>query len=266
MTEIALNEDSREAKLGKGQLDRRRFLSRSAALAAAALSAVPPGSAEGRTIHGEMPWTPGEADRPTPVSQTESYLYLASAEVAFIDAAVARLIPADELGPGALELGCTLFIDRQLAGAYGRAEHWYMRGPWAQGSKTQGYQDRMTPAQIYRAAIASIDTHCRDTFGKKTFVELGQDDQDKVLSALEDGTIKLDAVDAAAFFKLLLRNTQEGYFADPLYGGNKDMAAWKMIGFPGARYDYRDYVAKHGEHFPLPPVAIMGRPDWTPKS
>jgi gluconate 2-dehydrogenase gamma chain len=44
------------------------------------------------------------------------------------------------------------------------------------------------------------------------------------------------------------------------------MAAWKMIGFPGARYDYRDYVKKHGEQFPLPPVSLYGRPAWNPET
>ena len=124
----------------------------------------------------------------------------------------------------------------------------------------------MTPAQMYRAAIKAIDAHCRSNFDKKTFAQLGPDDQDKVLSGLEDGKIKLDEIDATAFFKQFLLNTREGFFADPLYGGNKDMAAWKMIGFPGARYDYRDYVSKHGERFPLPPVSLRGRPAWNAKS
>ena len=139
-----------------------------------------------------------------------------------------------------------------------------MSGPWAKGSETQGYQSRMTPAQLYRAAIKSIDAYCTKTFGDKNFVQLGVPDQDKVLGELEEGKIKLDDIDAKAFFKQLLLNTQEGFFADPIYGGNKDMAAWKMIGFPGARYDYRDYVKKHGERFDLPPVSLSGRPGWNP--
>src|SRR5262249_53638075 len=58
----------------------------------------------------------------------------------------------------------------------------------------------------------------------------------------------------------------EGFFADPVYGGNRDMAGWKMIGYPGARYDYRDWVERHNERYPLPPVSIGGRPDWVRKS
>src|SRR5438309_1210176 len=69
-------------------------------------------------------------------------------------------------------------------------------------------------------------------------------------------------VEAKAFFTLLLQNTIEGFFADPLYGGDRDMVGWKLIGFPGARYDYRDFVSRHGQPYPLPPVAIGGRPEW----
>jgi gluconate 2-dehydrogenase gamma chain len=122
----------------------------------------------------------------------------------------------------------------------------------------------MNPAQLYRAAIKAIDAHCTKTYQSKSFAELGIEVQDKVLGELEEGKINLAGLDAKAFFNQLLLNTQEGFFADPIYGGNKDMAAWKMIGFPGARYDYRDYVKKHGERISLPPVSLSGRPGWNP--
>jgi gluconate 2-dehydrogenase gamma chain len=60
------------------------------------------------------------------------------------------------------------------------------------------------------------------------------------------------------FFELILQNTMEGFFADPLYGGNRDMVSWKMIGFPGARYDYRAFVGKHNQRYPYGPVSIYG--------
>ncbi len=83
---------------------------------------------------------------------------------------------------------------------------------------------------------------------------------------MEDGKLDLQGADAKTFFKLLLQNTKEGLFSDPIYGGNKDMAGWKMLGFPGARYDYTDWVDKRGVRYNLPPTGIMGRPGWTPKS
>ncbi|QAU40251.1 gluconate 2-dehydrogenase subunit 3 family protein [Bradyrhizobium guangdongense] len=247
---------------GNSRLSRRHLLT--AGLAAGSSLALPSGSSRADTISQQMPWAPGEADNPTPVSGG-GYQYLTHDEVAWLDAAVSRLIPKDELGPGAEELGVTLFIDRQLAGAYGRAERWYMGGPWGKGTDTQGYQSRMTPAQLYRVGIKAVDAYCRSEFGGKPFAELDAEQQDEVLGALEHGKAKLQQIDAKTFFKQLLLNTQEGYFADPLYGGNKDMAAWKMIGFPGARYDYRDFVSKHGQPYPLPPVSIYGRSEWIRK-
>ena len=86
------------------------------------------------------------------------------------------------------------------------------------------------------------------------------------MAGLEKGEVRLESVNAKTFFDMLLQNTIEGFWSDPIYGGNRDMVGWKLIGFPGARYDYRDYVSKHGEVFPLPPVGIRGRPDWNPHS
>ena len=69
-------------------------------------------------------------------------------------------------------------------------------------------------------------------------------------------------VNSKAFFQLLWQNTKEGFFADPVYGGNRNMVGWKMIGFPGARYDYRDWIDKHNQPYPLPPVGLADHPDW----
>lgn len=245
-------------------LNRRRLLAAGAATAgSAAAEALRPAAA--RTIQGELPWAPGVA-HPPEVAQPGAYRFFTPAESAFVEAAVARIIPTDELGPGAREAGCAFFIDDQLAGEYGRAQSWYMQGPWAEGRETQGYQLRLTPAQLYRAAIAAIDEHCRRSFDGKSFAKLPADQQDKVLGGLEKGEIKLDEADAGAFFDLLVDNTVEGFFSDPVHGGNRGMISWKLIGFPGARYDYREFVGKHGERFPLPPVSLMGRSAWTVKS
>ncbi len=238
-------------------------LSRRGILAGSAALAVSP--AQARTIKGEMPWTPGYADAPQAV-EPGPYRFLSPQEAAFVEAAVPRLIPADDLGPGAKEVGVPTFIDRQLAGPYGRAERWYMLGPWRPGTPTQGYQSRLTPAQLYRFAIKAIDGHVAGQHQGRTFAELPAEQQDKLLEALEKDEIKLTGVNGKVFFEVLLQNTIEGFFSDPIHGGNREMAAWKMIGFPGARYDYRDYVARHGERFPLPPVGLAGRPGWNPKT
>jgi gluconate 2-dehydrogenase gamma chain len=82
----------------------------------------------------------GESQAPT---------YFAQPQLGFVEAAVARLIPTDELGPGAKEAGAAVFINSRLAGGYGRAESWYMQGPWKDGTQEQGYQLKVTPAQLY---------------------------------------------------------------------------------------------------------------------
>jgi gluconate 2-dehydrogenase gamma chain len=243
------------------RVSRRDLLTAGAAICS---SIALPAVAEAKSISGEMPWEPGVANAPTPVSPG-GYVFFSPEEASFIDAAVSRLIPNDELGPGAKEAGVTTFLDRQLAGDFGNADRWYMLGPWQKGDKSQGYQSRLTPAQLYRAAIKEIDAHCREKFSGKAFAELSGDQQDDVLKGLEKGDIKLQGADAAAFFTAFLQNTIEGFFSDPIYGGNRDMAGWKLIGFPGARYDYRPYVDKHGEKLNLPPVGIKGRGEWTPK-
>ena len=184
--------------------------------------------------------------------------YLTADESAFLDAALSRLIPNDDLGPGAKEAGVTHFIDRQLGGPYGRAQTWYMQGPWRKGAESQGYQLRLTPAELYRTAIADIDAHCKQAFGKR-FAELEAAGQDKVLKGLEKGELELARVPAKPFFDMLWQNTQEGFLADPMYGGNRDFAGWKLIGFPGPRYNYVAEIGEHGRRYTLPTVGIMGR-------
>ena len=238
---------------------RRRLLAASAGAVSGAVAA----RALGETLQERLPWSPELADRPEMADERPGYLFFSPVEAAFIEAACARLIPNDELGPGALEAGVPRFIDRQLAGPYGRGARFYLKGPFPKGEPTQGWQAG-APADVYRAAIAAIDRYVGDAKGK-AFHALDPADQDAVLTGLEKGIIQLKGgADAKAFFKALWQNVLEGFFADPIYGGNKDMAGWKLIGFPGARYDSRDWVGRHGETFPLPPVSLAGRRDWTP--
>jgi len=198
------------------------------------------------------------ASRTSP-AQVNSLRYFTREEWAFLHAACARLIPTDENGPGAVELGVPEFIDREMDGAFGHAANWYMQGPFATALPELGYQSPLTPRAIYRAGIAAVDAHCRRLFGNKSFSELPAVTQDSVLSDLEHGVLDFENVSSATFFEFLLQNTKEGYLADPIHGGNKHLASWKMIGFPGARADYLDWVDKHGTRYPLSPVDIMGQ-------
>ena len=105
------------------RLSRRRLLT-----AGAVITAVPIASAATAAALGgrDVTFTEGQANAPTPVDTGATWTWFTDAEAVFINAAVARLIPADDLGPGAVEAGVPTFIDRQLAGVYGRGERWYM--------------------------------------------------------------------------------------------------------------------------------------------
>ena len=187
-----------------------------------------------------------------------AHRYFTGEEWAFLNAACARLIPADDNGPGAVELGVPEFIDREMDGGFGHAATWYMQGPFVSAAPEFGYQSPFTPRELYRAGIAAVDAHCRRMFDKKSFAELPMATQDAVLTDLESGALDFDNVSGKSFFGVLLQNTKEGYLADPIHGGNKGMASWKMIGFPGARADYIDWVEKHGVRYPYGPVGIAG--------
>lgn len=236
------------------RLSRRKF--------AATLLGALPAASSAATMHGEMPWK-GGASAPRPEAEPgRKYIFFTAAEAAFVEAAVARIIPKDELGPGAIEAGVPEFIDRQLAGDFGKATRWYMQGPWPKGEDTQGYQSRLTPAGLYRAAIKAIEDAVGRQFNGKSFARLAAKDQDAILSKLENGKINLGQIDPKTFFDMFLQNVLEGFWSDPIYGGNKNMVGWKLIGFPGARYDYRPFVSQHGKRLPLPPVGLKGRPEW----
>jgi gluconate 2-dehydrogenase gamma chain len=213
-------------------------------------------------VKGGIPWKPGAGDPPNAVTP-DGWKYFTSQEAATVEAFVDRLIPADELSPGGKESGCAVFIDRQLAGPYGRFEGYYMSGPFQQGTKQQGPQSATMPAQQYRKALAALDTACRARFADRPFSDLSADQRDEVIKGLEDGSFKLDGTDSQDFFKLILKDTQNGFLADPIYGGNKDMASWKMIGYPGAHYDYRNWIDRHNQQVTLPAIGINNHPNWS---
>ncbi len=185
--------------------------------------------------------------------------YFTQDEWSFLYAACGRLIPDDEHGPGAVELGVPEFIDREMEGAFGHAAAWYMQGPFAAGAPEFGYQLPLKPREVYRAGIAALDNHCRRQFNNNTFSGLETAAQDKLLTDLESGALDFEDVSGKAFFGFLLQNTKEGYLADPIHGGNKNMGSWKMIGFPGARADYIDWIDRHGVRYPMPPVSVSGQ-------
>jgi gluconate 2-dehydrogenase gamma chain len=165
-------------------------------------------------------------------------------EALTIAAAAARIFPSDESGPGANEAGVVIYIDRQLASAYGRDQYRYTQPPFELGVPEQGWQGKETPREIYRA-------------GLKTLGRL------HLLAPFEQDT-RLAQIEHTTFFSLLRIHTIEGMFCDPMHGGNQDLIGWQLLGFPGPRMNYFDDVDQHyGTAFRPKPSSlsqILGRP------
>lgn len=178
-------------------------------------------------------------------------------EYAFIKAAVALLIPKDQLGPGALEAGVPEFIDRQMNTPYATGALWYMQGPFhPEVDPTLGYQYPLKPQEIYRLGIADANEFAKAQYGK-VFTDLSTEQQTELLTLFEAGKAEFKQVLSRIFFAALLQSAREGFFSDPIHGGNQGMVGWKLIGFPGARADFMDWVER-GERYPFPPVSIRG--------
>jgi gluconate 2-dehydrogenase gamma chain len=236
--------------------NRREFLKSVTALSAALPASTLAGAATAPPAAGHS--TEGSAQsnaRHDPGAKASAYRFLHAQEAAFLDAAMARLIPADELGPGAREAEITQFIDQQLASEWGRHARNYRQGPWPEGTPQQGYQSPLTPQEVYRAGIAETNSYCRAHYGS-AFDALDSQRQDQVLTDLQHDAIALDSLSAALFFEMLLSNTREGFFADPLYGGNRDKIGWKLVGFPGVAAVYVDKIANYNEPYRVVPVSI----------
>jgi len=163
--------------------------------------------------------------------------FFTETEALIVAAAASRIFPSDDSGPGAREAGVAVYIDRQLAGSYGRDRYRYTQPPFEDAPSELGYQGKETPRQIYRQGLQ----------GLKGFHLLQPADQDKALQQIE----------TSGFFALLRQNTIEGMFCDPLHGGNAGMVGWQLVGFPGPRMSNYDDVEKHyGEAFRPKPASL----------
>lgn len=169
---------------------------------------------------------------------------LTAAEWDFLTAAVDTLIPADELTPSASQCGVVTFIDRQLAGAWGAGAKLYRSGPFETGKPEQGYQLPHTPHEFFAAGIAACNEWVRQSRGRD-FAELGPNDREAVLQELDASKATLADFNGKQFFEALLQITMEGFFSDPIYGGNRDKIGWKLVGYPGLPADYSALIEEY---------------------
>jgi len=159
--------------------------------------------------------------------------FFTAEEARVVAAACERIFPSDASGPGATEAGVVIYIDRQLAGPYGRDKYRYTKGPWVESVPEHGYQGKENPQETYRKGLKDLGS----------FTSLSVDAQDK----------KLAEIERTHFFQLLRAHTIEGMFCDPMHGGNAGLIGWQLIGYPGPQMSYRNEIDKH-----------FGQP-WRPK-
>lgn len=163
--------------------------------------------------------------------------FFTETEALMVAAAASRIFPTDDSGPGAREAGVAIFIDRQLAGPYGRDRFRYTQPPFEDATPELGYQGSATPRQIYRDGLK----------GLQGFHLLAPAAQDEALRRIE----------STHFFSLLRQNTIEGMFCDPMHGGNASMIGWQLIGFPGPRMSNFDDIEKYyGKPFRPKPMTL----------
>ena len=198
----------------------------------------------------------GAAAAPAPYRPS----FFDAAEWTALGAIADRLVPRDDVGPSATDLGVPEFLDRHMQTPYAAGDIWYRQGPFLDASANFGYQGRLALREILKVGLGALQAHVARAFGGgKTFATLAPADQDAVLKGAEAGTLKWPEISDKLFFAHLLNEVRNGCFADPRHGGNRDMGGWKMIGYPGMRADYLDWVGVRDRPYPIPPVDLAGR-------
>jgi gluconate 2-dehydrogenase gamma chain len=157
--------------------------------------------------------------------------FLNADDAATVAAFTERLMPGAPGKPGASDANVLNYIDLALAGAY------------------TDQQD------FYRHGLAALEAHCRKAYGE-TFAKLTPAQQDETIRALEERKAEsFTWPSARAFFDILRTHTMEGMFADPVYGGNKDFAGWRLVGFPGVQLIYTANELESRQAFTTAPMA-----------
>ena len=84
---------------------------------------------------------------------------------------------------------------------------------------------------MYEIGLLAIDAEARAAYDR-AFADLDAGAKESLLAQIEQGHVQtLWTVDPARFFNHLCHHCAEGYYSDPGNKGNRDLVAWKMIGF-----------------------------------
>ena len=216
---------------------RRAFLVGTAAGAAATVALVPDALAKsGQQVAAAD--APGGSMAGMAMDAANAMAPMSNAHGAFfndddsrtIKAFTERLMPGEPGKPGATDADVLNYIDLALAGAYSDQQDFYRRG------------------------VAQLDAHCMAAYSKP-FRNLAAAQQDEAIGALEHGKApEFVWPTAQAFFNTVRTHTMEGMFADPVYGGNRDFAGWRLVGFPGAQMQFTEQDMHSKEAFTREPI------------
>jgi gluconate 2-dehydrogenase gamma chain len=236
--------------MAEDAIPRRSFLKGAGVAGAAAATALTGNSS-----------VPAQAQTPAPNAlrppvENEAFLTLTATEAAFLSAAYDTFIPADALSPCGTDCGLVIYMDRQLAGAWGGGARLYRSGPFLQGKPEQGYQLSLTPREYFAAGIKAANAWTRKTYGKD-FDRLAPAKRDAALKAMEAGKAEFGELRAKPFFEALYQSAMEGFFADPMYGGNRNKVSWRMVGYPGLPATYANKALEYrGKKVAIEPQSI----------
>lgn len=247
--------DQKDNKSSEQGMDptRRRFLKNTGLV----IGGVAGGSLLGGLLVNQQGDDSKSGDDGSKASQpTEARMFFTRhSDFVVLEQATERIYPEDDNGPGAIGLGVPYFIDKQLAGAFGSNRNDYTKPPGREPKKdVNTYQTLMTRGDVFLTGLRTIDAESNKRHNQK-FKDLEGEQQDEILQDIDDEKIKLNGVSSKTFFDLLVQMTIEGAYADPLYGGNKNMEGWKMREYPGARASYTDLIDSE-EFQVLDPISL----------
>lgn len=208
------------------------------------------GGVAGGSLLGGLLTNQFKSDKSAPVQTDTKKVELTEARMFFsryedfvvLEQATERILPKDDNGPGAIELGVPYFIDKQMAGSWGINGSDYRQGPFLTNDPPVD-QTSLNRGQVIITGIRKMNDESRKRFDV-TFDKAEEEQQIEVLQDFECSKVKLRGVNAGSMFQLLRELTMEGAYSDPLYGGNRNMAGWEMQEFPGAVPSYADIIEK----------------------
>lgn len=249
----------------QAQMSRRRFLLQTGALgtiaAAGGVTSMAQEATPGATpvANAGTEWALFEGVPETPHHPPEmDFKAFTEDEAVAVEKITARLLPGTPEDPGAREAGVVYYIDFLLSQNEGFVEATYRSGPWARGYEGDtepdpepdviwvpaeelaryGYQAPLSPLAIYQIGLRALEEYAQATWERR-IAELDDNDVDEIIWAMLGNEIEqFTDFSPISFFHTLRLHTAEGFFSDPGYGGNRDLAGWRLIGFPGAQRNY----------------------------